>query len=328
MSMKMYTFEQLYRLFSEKLKKQNFSKNPKELYEPIVYTISQSGKRLRPIFTLMACNLFNDDLYKAMNQALAIELLHNFTLIHDDIMDEAPLRHGQQTVHEKWNKNLAILAGDTMYALAYRYAMKTDLALMPVVLETFNNTALEACEGQQMDINFENKKQVSKDDYMLMINYKTAVLFGASMRIGALVGGAPQKDVDLLYHFGQNIGMAFQLKDDLLDVYGDQERFGKQTGLDIIESKKTYLYVTAIELADEETKEKLRYCYRKDHPDKEKKIKEVKSIFDALNVEEVTQSAIEDYLVKSLYYLDKVNRPKEYKTILKDLAKQLMYRKK
>jgi geranylgeranyl diphosphate synthase type II len=328
MADKMYTFDTLYHLFSEELKKQNFSKSPKELYEPIIYTVSQSGKRLRPIFTLMACDLFGHDISEAMNQALAIELLHNFTLIHDDIMDEAPLRHGQQTVHKKWNQNIAILAGDTMYALAYRYAMDTDSEVMSPVLQTFNNTALEACEGQQMDINFENKPKVSKEDYLLMIKYKTAVLFGASMRIGALIGRAPKEDVDHLYLYGQNIGMAFQLKDDLLDLYGDLENFGKKTGLDIIESKKTYLYVAAIEKADEETKKKLRHCYRKDHPDPDKKIAEVKAIFDALQIEKVTQDAIEYYLNQSLYHLAQVNQPAERKTILENLAKKLMFRKK
>lgn len=328
MAEKMYTFDELFTIFSEELEKQNFSKSPKELYEPIIYTISQSGKRLRPIFTLMSCDLFGCDIRKALNQAIAIELLHNFTLVHDDIMDEAPLRHGKQTVHVKWNQNLAILAGDTMYALAYRYAMNAELDILPVLLQTFNNTALEACEGQQMDINFENKTGVSIEDYLLMIKYKTAVLFGASMRIGAVIARAPEKDVHHLYQYGLNIGMAFQLKDDLLDLYGETSSFGKKTGIDIIEGKKTYMYIMALEKADPKTREKLAHAYRKDHPDPEQKIVEVKSIFDQLNIEEITQQVIEGYLNKSLEHLDQVDRPKENKMVLEHLAKRLMFREK
>ncbi len=323
-----YSFENLYKIFMDELLQQKFSKSPKELYEPIIYTINQSGKRLRPIFTLMSCNLFCDDINKAMPQALAVELLHNFTLIHDDIMDDAPLRHGQKTVHTKWNKNLAILAGDTMYALAYRFAMQCELKKLPIILKTFNDTALEACEGQQMDINFENKSLVGKPDYMLMIKYKTAVLFGASMRIGAILGNANEKDIDLLTDFGNNIGMAFQLKDDLLDVYGEQQKFGKQTGLDIVESKKTFLYISALERADETTKEKLMFVYRKNNPNPEEKVKDTKAIFDSLDIESYTEQIISDYVNKSLQKLDLVNVNKERKAGLEDLANRLIYRSK
>lgn len=324
----MYTFEELYTIFSEELKKQNFSKSPKELYEPIIYTISQSGKRLRPIFTLMACDLFGCDINKAMNQAIAIELLHNFTLIHDDIMDEAPVRHGQETVHMKWNQNLAILAGDTMYALAYKYALNAELNILPTLMHTFNNTALEACEGQQMDINFEKREIVSLDEYLLMIKYKTAVLFGASMHIGGIIAKAEDEDIEHLYQYGLNIGLAFQLKDDLLDLYGQTANFGKKTGIDIIEGKKTFLYIKALELADEETRKQLTHHYRNAHPDREQKIADVKNIFDQLNIEDITQKTIEDYLNNSLFHLEQVNRPKENKLILENLAKKLMFREK
>ncbi len=324
----MYSFEQLYQIFSDELEKQNFTKNPKELYEPIAYTLSQSGKRLRPIFTLMACDLFGGDIYKSISQALAIELLHNFTLIHDDIMDEAPLRHGQETVHTRWNQKLAILAGDTLYALAYRYVMQSDIKYLPAILETFNNTALEACEGQQMDINFENLDVVSKDDYLMMSNYKTAALFGASMRIGAIIAGAPKEDIKLLSLYGRNLGMAFQLRDDLLDLYGEQKDFGKKTGLDIIENKKTYLFVAAMELADSETRDQLWSCYHDMQVGPDEKIAKVKGIFDRLDIETVTNEAIENYVNQSLESLDKVNRYKEDKVILEKLAKQMVSRKK
>lgn len=324
----MYTFDELYTIFSEDLQKQNFNKSPKELYEPITYTISQSGKRLRPIFALMACDLFGCDINKAMSQAIAIELLHNFTLIHDDIMDEAPVRHGQKTVHVKWNQNLAILAGDTMYALAYRYALNAELEILPEVLQTFNKTALEACEGQQMDINFEKKETISLGDYLLMIQYKTAVLFGASMKIGGIIAKVQKHDIEHLYQYGLNIGMAFQLKDDLLDLYGKTANFGKKTGIDIIVGKKTYLYIKAIELADKETGAKLIHLYHKNYPNPEQKITEVKRIFDQYNIEEITQNAIEEYLNQSLYHLKQVNRPKENKQILENMAKKLMFREK
>ncbi len=324
----MYSFEQLYQIFSEELGKQNFTKSPKELYEPIVYTLSQSGKRLRPIFTLMACDLYGGDIYKSIPQALAIELLHNFTLIHDDIMDEAPLRHGQETVHTRWNQKLAILAGDTLYALAYRYVMQSDTEQIPAILETFNSTALEACEGQQMDINFESLDVVSKEDYLLMSNYKTAALFGASMRIGAIIAGAPEEDIELLSQYGRNLGQAFQLRDDLLDLYGEQKNFGKKTGLDIIENKKTYLFVTAMELADDETKKKLWSYYHDSEANPEEKISKVKGIFDSLNIEGLTNEAIEEYISQSLASLEKVNRPKESKVVLEKLAVKLSSRKK
>lgn len=324
----MYSFEQLYNIFSDELEKQNFNKSPKELYEPITYTLSQSGKRLRPIFTLMACDLFGGDIYKSIPQAMAIELLHNFTLIHDDIMDEAPLRHGQETVHTRWNQKLAILAGDTMYALAYKYAMQSDVETLPGILQTFNNTALEACEGQQMDINFESLGVVTKADYLLMSNYKTAALFGASMRVGSIIARASENDIELLALYGRNIGMAFQLRDDLLDLYGKQIDFGKKTGLDIVKNKKTYLYVTAMELADDTTKEKLHSCYQGSEVDPEEKIEKIKGIFDKLSIEKVTNDAIEAYLNQSLAHLKKVSCPEGDKVILETLAKKMMFRKR
>lgn len=324
----MYTFEQLYQIFSEELGKQNFTKSPKELYEPIAYTMSQSGKRLRPIFTLMACDLFGGDIYKSIPQALAIELLHNFTLVHDDIMDEAPIRHGQETVHTRWNQKLAILAGDTLYALAYRYVMQSDKEMIPAILETFNTTALEACEGQQMDINFESLDVVSKEDYLLMSNYKTAALFGASTRIGAIIAGAPEEDTELLSQYGRNLGMAFQLRDDLLDLYGKQKDFGKKTGLDIIENKKTYLFVAAMELADEETKKHLWSCFHDPKADPEEKISKVKGIFDSLDIENATNEAIENFINQALTSLNKINRPRESKEVLEKLALQMVSRKK
>ncbi len=324
----MYTYEELYKLFSNHLGKQSFSKNPKELYEPIVYSLSQCGKRLRPIFTLMACDLFEGNIQKALPQALAIELLHNFTLMHDDLMDQSPIRHGKETVFKKWNPNMAILAGDALYVLAYDYILQADLEILPDILSTFNKTALKACEGQQLDLNFENRKIVSLADYIEMIRLKTALLFGASLKIGALIARASTEDTQHIYEFGINIGLGFQLKDDLLDLYGNEKVFGKKTGLDIIENKKTYLFTKAMATADPETKELLLdYFHGKELPEKEK-IRYFRKIFDKLDIEKLTNDAIYNYLNTGLEKLDMIDCPEERKQTLKNLAHTIISRKK
>ncbi len=324
----MYTYEELYKLFSNHLGKQSFSKNPKELYEPIVYSLSQCGKRLRPIFTLMACDLFEGNIQKALPQALAIELLHNFTLMHDDLMDQSPIRHGKETVFKKWNPNMAILAGDALYVLAYDYTLQADIEILPDILSTFNKTALKACEGQQLDLNFEKRKIVSLEDYIEMIRLKTALLFGASLKIGALIAKASAKDTQHIYEFGINIGLGFQLKDDLLDLYGNEKVFGKKTGQDIIENKKTYLFTKAMATADPETKELLLdYFHGKELPEKEK-IRYFRNIFDTLDIENLTKDAINNYLNKGLEKLDMIDCPEERKQTLKNLAHTMISRKK
>ena len=324
----MYTYEELYKIFSNHLGKQSFSKNPKELYEPIVYSLSQCGKRLRPIFTLMACDLFEGNIQKALPQALAIELLHNFTLMHDDLMDQSPIRHGKETVFKKWNPNMAILAGDALYVLAYDYILQADLEILPDILSTFNKTALKACEGQQLDLNFENRKIVSLADYIEMIRLKTALLFGASLKIGALIARASTEDTQHIYEFGINIGLGFQLKDDLLDLYGNEKVFGKKTGLDIIENKKTYLFTKAMATADPETKELLLdYFHGKELPEKEK-IRYFRKIFDKLDIEKLTNDAIYNYLNTGLEKLDMIDCPEERKQTLKNLAHTIISRKK
>jgi len=324
----MYSHEELYTIFSEHFKDQSFSRDPKELYEPIIYALSQKGKRIRPILALMACDLFGEDIQKALPQAVALELLHNFTLIHDDIMDQSPMRHGKDTVFKKWSPGTAILAGDTLYVLAYRYATHADKNILPDILYTFNETALEACEGQQKDLNFERKESITKEDYLEMSRMKTAVLFGASLKIGAIIAHASQKDADLLAGFGTNIGLGFQLMDDLLDLYGEEEIFGKKTGIDIIENKKTFLFVSAIERADEATKEKLRSYYRDGEMEPQQKIKAVEAIFDKLNIQQITQQAIKDYYNKALEQLNQIDSPDANKEMLKRLAYMLIYRKK
>ncbi len=324
----MYSYEELYRIFADHLKKQHFSNDPKELYEPVIYAVSQCGKRIRPVLTLMACDLFGGDIKKALPQSLAIELLHNFTLIHDDLMDQSPIRHGKETVFKKWSSNMAILAGDALFVMAYDYAVQADPAVLPEVMKVFNKTALQACEGQQMDLNFEKRKDVTLFDYLEMIRLKTAVLFGASLKVGGLIAGATKKNIDLLYDFGLNMGMGFQLQDDLLDLYGNQDVFGKRTGQDILDNKKTFLFTKAMTMADPDTRDLLLdYFHEKQLPEEEK-IQSLRRIFDRLNIEKLTNDTICSYLNKGIEKLEMIDMPDERKLPLKNLARTITAREK
>ena len=257
----MYSILDLQDKFNLLIANQVFKKKPHKLYDPIAYTMSHGGKRLRPLLTLLACDLFSGDVEKALYPALAIEVFHNFTLVHDDIMDKAPLRRGKETVYKKWDSNIAILSGDTMFALAYQYALNTDSNLVPKILSVFSQAAIEVCEGQQFDMDFETSPSVSIDEYLEMIRLKTAVLIAVSLQIGAIIGDASEEEIIEMYNFGNNLGMAFQLKDDLLDVYGEQEKFGKKTGGDIVANKKTYLFLKALELCDSDNRQILNDTY-------------------------------------------------------------------
>ena len=225
----------------EALKAKNYGSNPKELYEPIAYIMSLGGKRLRPVLVFMACDFFDGDISQALHPAIAIELFHNFTLVHDDLMDNAPLRRNQPTVHEKWNSSIAILSGDVMMVRAYQELCQAKVNYLPELLKVFSETAVKVCEGQQYDMNYESMQKVSIAQYLKMIELKTAVLLGGALKIGSIVGGAKEEEAQLLFDFGKNIGIAFQLQDDILDVYADAAKFGKQKGGDIIANKKTYL---------------------------------------------------------------------------------------
>lgn len=244
-------FDHYVQLIEKTLHEQSFDSNPIELYEPISYILGLGGKRLRPAMVLAACELFEGDIDKALLPALAIEVFHNFSLVHDDIMDDASLRRGQKTVHEKWNSNIAILSGDAMLVKAYQYIAEVDPKILPEVLEIFSQTALEICEGQQMDMNFESRQDVPEAEYLEMIRLKTAVLLGAALQIGALIGGASSQSAASLYKFGINAGLAFQVQDDLLDAFGDPEKVGKKAGGDILQDKKTLLMIYAKELNEE-----------------------------------------------------------------------------
>jgi geranylgeranyl diphosphate synthase type II len=324
----MYDIDQLIAYFEQNLSVQQFGKQPKELYQPIHYTLKLGGKRIRPILTLMSCDMYSGDFQKALPQAIAIELFHNFTLIHDDIMDNAPIRRGRQTVYKKWNTNIAILSGDTLFALAYHYAQQADKEILPLILSVFNQTAIEVCEGQQYDLNFENTAQVGVDEYIEMIRLKTAVLFGASLKIGSLIGGASQADAQNLYDFGLNIGLGFQLKDDLLDTFGNEKLFGKKTGGDILTNKKTFLYLKALERSNPGPKATLLELYRIKPADEAGKIQQVKEIFESLAVVQDCNVLIDNYFQKGMSLLEKLSIREAAKESLREVARKMIHREK
>ena len=323
----MEKIKQLQQDFTDFMAQTNFGGQPKELYEPIAYTLLQSGKRLRPMLCLLANEMFDGDEKEALWPALALETLHNFTLIHDDIMDQAPLRRGKETVYQKWNSNIAILSGDAMLTMALQFALKPKNGAE--IAGLLGKVAREVCEGQQLDLNFETQKEVSIEDYLEMIRLKTAVLLATSLQMGATVAGANDADVQRLYDFGIALGISFQLQDDILDLYSDVETFGKRHGGDIADNKKTYLYLKALELASEKERKRLEYLFtlRIDH-DEEEKIEEVKDLYDRLHVKEVVEKVIAEYDRKAFQALDSINLPEERKRHLRTYAELLSGRKK
>ncbi|MBU1369205.1 MAG: polyprenyl synthetase family protein [Bacteroidetes bacterium] len=323
----MTKIEQFQQVINDLIHRQKFDGNPRALYEPISYTLNQGGKRLRPLLTLLACDLFDGDTEKALYPALAVEVFHNFTLVHDDIMDKAPLRRGKETVYKKWNSDIAILSGDTMFAMAYQYTLQTDAALIPDILQVFSKAAIEVCEGQQLDMDFETETEVSLADYLNMIRLKTAVLLGASLEIGAVIAGAAKKDVKAIYDFGMALGMAFQLKDDLLDVYGKQEDFGKMSGGDIAANKKTYLFLKALEMANTEDREKLLALYDNNNGlADEQKIAHVKLLFEKIQVKAAVELAMENYYNEARRQLKHIHAKAEKKEELEAFASFLYKR--
>lgn len=314
--------------FLQYMESENWVREPKNLYEPIDYILKLSGKRIRPILTLMACDIFSNEYKSSLPAALAIEVFHNFTLVHDDIMDDAPLRRGKETVHEKWNLNTGILSGDAMLIMAYRYFENYEPATFQRLAKLFSKTALEVCDGQQLDIDFETRNDVTIEEYINMIRLKTSVLVAAALKMGAIVAQASEEDSDLLYQYGVNLGLAFQLQDDYLDTFGDPETFGKQVGGDIIENKKTYLYLKALELANEEDTQKLLFFYRQKLQDNSIKIDEVKRIFERYDIPLLIQNLIKEYTTHSFSSLDNMNISEENKKKLKAFGSFLMSRNK
>ncbi|MFD2567230.1 polyprenyl synthetase family protein [Pseudotenacibaculum haliotis] len=306
----------------------NWVKEPENLYKPIDYILQLSGKRIRPILTLMAADILSGDFKKALPAALAVEVFHNFTLVHDDIMDEAPLRRGKETVHQKWDLNTGILSGDAMLILAYQYFENYEPLIFQRLAKLFSKTALEVCDGQQLDIDFETRNDVTIEEYINMIRLKTSVLVAAALKMGAIVAEASEEDADRLYEYGLNLGLAFQLQDDYLDTFGNPETFGKQVGGDIIENKKTYLYLKALELSNEEDQQKLEYFYNQKLEDNSIKIEEVKRIFERNDIPSLIQKLIEDYTKSSFSILEEMNISSESKQNLKDFGTFLMARNK
>ena len=323
----MEKIKHLQQRFADFLANADLNGQPKELYEPIAYTLLQSGKRLRPMLCLLANELFDGDEDEALWPALALETFHNFTLIHDHIMDKAPLRRGMETVYQKWNADIAILSGDAMLAQAFQYALKPQKGAE--VARQLGKVAIEICEGQQMDLNFETLGNVTIPEYLEMIRLKTAVLLATALQMGATVAGAPADDIQRLYDFGINMGMSFQLQDDILDLYSDVAVFGKRHGGDIADNKKTYLYLKALELASAKDRQRLEYLFtlRVDH-DEEEKIEEVQAIYDRLHVKEAVEAVMLDYDRRAFEALDAVALPEERKKHLRAYAEMLSGRKK
>ena len=299
---------------------------PKNLYEPIVYILQLGGKRLRPVLTLMTAEIFGISHKKALDAALAVEVFHNFSLVHDDIMDDAPLRRGKETVHEKWDLNTGILSGDAMLIIAYQLFENYDGNTFKALAELFSKTAIEVCEGQQYDVDFETRNDVTIPEYLKMIEYKTAVLVGAAMKMGAIVAETSEKDAESIYDFGRYLGLAFQLQDDYLDAYGDPKTFGKQVGGDIIENKKTYLYLKALENSSDTNKEKLIQLFSEKPTNTDEKVATVKTIFNEANVPEIMKTAISDYTQKAFQVLNTINIGDKEKQVLKVFGEQLMNR--
>ena len=291
----MYSFEQILQIVESGIKRLNFSRKPQSLYLPIEYILTLKGKRIRPALMLMACNLYSEDVEQALQPALGMEIFHNFTLLHDDLMDQADKRRNQLTVHKKWDVNTAILSGDAMLILAYQLIGNTDPSLLHTILPIFTQTALEICEGQQYDMEFEQRKEVSEEEYIEMIRLKTAVLLACCLKSGAFIGGASRTDADQLYQFGIYAGLAFQLQDDLLDTFGDPKTFGKNIGGDILSNKKTFLHVQTMKLASDTQKELIQQLQTNSQCSPADKISAIRGIYESLGVRELTNEKVRYY---------------------------------
>lgn len=321
----MHSIEELHQIINQSFEQNKVKKDPKELYEPIEYILDLGGKRIRPLIVLMGNQMFDGDINMAIKPAMAVEYFHNFTLMHDDIMDSAPLRRGKETVHIKYDINAAILSGDTMLIKAYELLEDLPVGIYKPVNKLFTKTALELCEGQQYDINYESLKEISYDEYITMITGKTAVLVGGSLKMGALIAGAPETEAEKLYQVGINLGIAFQLKDDYLDVFGTAVKVGKKHAGDIYENKKTILFVTAMENASAEERDELLYWYNIKAENMDK-IYAVEKIFRKLKVNVAISKLIKEYTAKANQLIDEIDIPEERKYYLRELSAILIDR--
>lgn len=303
-----------------------YPQQPDSLYAPIRYELTLGGKRIRPVLMLMACELFGGDINQAIKPAVGLEIFHNFTLLHDDVMDKSDLRRGQPTVHKMWDENHAILSGDAMQIIATQHMTQVAPRFMPAVIETFLKTALEICEGQQFDMEFESRKDVTTDEYINMIRLKTAVLLGCALKIGAIIAGAPIAQANSLYHFGENLGLAFQLQDDYLDVYGDPIIFGKNIGGDITNDKKTFMLIEAMRLAEGKDADTLKQYIGNNDAEPREKIDAVINVYNNLGIDKLCKEKAETYYNAALACMDEILVPEDRKLPLLALAKSLMNR--
>lgn len=310
-------------LVQDEIEQTSYRGQPPELYEPMNYMIQLGGKRLRPVTTLLSTQLFSGEITKAIPAAKAIEVFHNFTLIHDDIMDKAPLRRGKETVHRKWNDNIAILSGDTLLIEAYNHFLEGEYENLSQILKVFNQTAIYVCEGQQLDMNFETREDVTIEEYINMIRLKTSVLLGGAFKIGALVAKANEFEADLIYEFGVNLGIAFQLQDDYLDCFGDPEKFGKQVGGDIISNKKTFMMLKALEI--DSTGELQKRVSQKVFNSQEK-VESIKTLYQKLNVDTLAFELMNEYYTKAIHSLNQIQSLEDPKNKIIKFAEDLMKR--
>jgi len=322
----MYNQAELKKLVNKAILNLSYNEEAEKLNDPVKYILSIGGKRLRPVLALMACNLFSDTIDDAVIPASGIEVFHNFTLVHDDIMDHAPVRRNLPTVHSKWNLNQAVLSGDVMAFIANECFLQTPPRCLLKVFKVFNKAAIEVCVGQQLDIDFEKAAIVSHEEYLRMIELKTAALLAASAKIGAIIGGADEKDSEILYEFGKNLGLAFQIQDDLLDIYGDIKVFGKMMGGDIISNKKTFMLVKALEISSIEQAKLLHEQFNLKEFDPETKVKKVTEIYDQLNIKNISESLANEYINTSFNLLGKISVTNERKTELVNIANSLIGR--
>lgn len=322
------TVKEITELVNEGINSLAYDRKPQSLYEPIKYTMSQGGKRIRPVLTLLSYYMFRDDIRQALPCAMGLEMYHNYTLLHDDLMDNADMRRGNMTVHKKWDANTAILSGDSMLVLSYQLMSQCPQEMLQQVIDTFTITALEIGEGQQYDMDFEKRTDVTEEEYIEMIRLKTSVLLACAAKIGAILAGASSEEQNHAYRFGEQLGLAFQLQDDFLDVYGDEKVFGKKIGGDITSNKKTYMLIKALERAEGIDKQQLEYWIEAQEFDRSEKINAVTEIYTRLGIDTLAKERIDKYFTSALNHLDAISAPAERKAELLSFVQQMMRRER
>lgn len=322
------TVKEITELVNEGINSLPYDRKPQSLYEPIIYTMSQGGKRIRPVLTLLSYYMFRDDIRQALPCAMGLEMYHNYTLLHDDLMDNADMRRGNMTVHKKWDANTAILSGDSMLVLSYQLMSQCPQEMLQQVIDTFTITALEIGEGQQYDMDFEKRTDVTEEEYIEMIRLKTSVLLACAAKIGAILAGASSEEQNHAYRFGEQLGLAFQLQDDFLDVYGDEKVFGKKIGGDITSNKKTYMLIKALERAEGIDKQQLEYWIEAQEFDRSEKVNAVTEIYSRLGIDTLAKERIDKYFTSALDNLDAISAPAERKAELLSFVQQMMRRER